>query len=140
MDDNRYQRIRKMAALWIKYLPIIAALACAGNSLTAYFGYNMEALGYLVTVLIYIGVFLLSYVLRFCFWHRCLIAYIMACEAINTFDYYVGIPISNKGMFVLHVALVGFVIILLVINHAEEVKRRKSDGFTGRRNSGSEKR
>ena len=105
MDENRYQRIRKLAALWIKYLPIIAALACASNSLSAYFGYDMEALGYLVTILIYIGVFLLSYVLRFCFWHRCLIAYIVTCEAINTFDYYVGIPISNKGMFVLHVAL-----------------------------------
>ncbi|MBO4498755.1 MAG: hypothetical protein J5732_00685 [Bacteroidaceae bacterium] len=131
MNEDRYQRIRKLAALWIKHLPIIAALACASNSLSAYFGYNMEALGYLVTMLIYIGVFLLSYVLRFCFWHRCLIAYIMACEAINTFDYYVGIPISNKGMFVLHVALVGFVIILLVIHHVKEVQRRKSDGPAG---------
>lgn len=127
MDENRYQRIRKLAALWIKYLPIIAALACAGNSLSAYFGYYMEASGYLVTILIYIGVFLLSYVLRFCFWHRCLIAYIFVCEAINTFDYYVGIPISNKGMFIIHVVLIGFVVLLLTYNHVKKIKRGRVD-------------
>lgn len=117
------KRINKLSVLWVKYLPIAAVLCCLINTMGSFAGFNFEAVGYIFQVLVFIGLLLLSYVLQFCAWHRCLIWYVVCNQLLNIFDYYVGIPVNDKGFFMLHIILIGITIITLTYLHVKETKR-----------------
>lgn len=121
------KRVNRYAVLWIKYLPIAAVVCCILNTMGSFFGFNFEAVGYLFNLLVFIGLILLSYVLQFCAWHRCLIWYVLGCQLLNAFDYYIGIPVSNKGFFMIHVLLIGITIIALTYHHVKKNQRGGAD-------------
>lgn len=121
------KRVNRYAVLWIKYLPLAAVASCVMNTMGSFAGYNFEALGYLFQIMVFAGLLLLSYALRFCAWHRCLIWYVLSCQALNAFDYYVGIPVSDKGFLMAHAVLAGIVIVMLAYHHVKKNKRGRAD-------------
>ncbi len=58
---------------------------------------------------------LLSYMLGFCIWHRLPLYYVCIIELIKAFDYYIGIPISNKWMLIIYLIIAGIFILVGII-------------------------
>lgn len=116
---------KKIILLLLKFVPCIGALCCAANSMLAYFGFNFEWLGYLMVVTFIVAWYALAKYFKFCSFFFMLLYYIITCEVINTVDYLIGIPISDKHMFVLHVALFGFYALLYTYLHVRDTRKIK---------------
>ena len=117
--------MKKMALLMLKSVPVIGALLCALNSTLAYFGIDLAWTGYLMRVLFLIAWFMLARFFGFCSFYYKLIGYIILAQTINSIDYLYGIPLSDKGMFILHCGLIGFMLLLFTYCHVRDTKRLK---------------
>lgn len=93
----------------IKVIPMIMSLICLINTILSYFYIDLEFLGYIgsASLLIIIFLYLSSYVFGFCAYHRMFIHYIMVNTVLNTYDYYIGIPLTNKGIFLVYMSITG---------------------------------
>lgn len=88
----------KVALLLIKVIPMLVALCYGANTLLAFFDVDLEAIGYACLLLFVILLYVLSYVFRFCSYHRMFIHYILIIDVTNIIDYYIGIPMPNARM------------------------------------------
>ena len=64
-----------------------------------------------------------SFVLKFCVYHRLPIYYILANDAVNTYDYFYGIEISDKGFLLLHIFLIWITILGIIWFYAKHHKK-----------------
>lgn len=115
----------KLALVALKLLPMIAALIYGCNSLLAYFDIHLEGLGYVVRVLFIITLLIFSKLFRFCFHHRVFLYYVLANDALNIVDFYWGIPVSNRGMFLIYVVLTCVALFLFLYGHQKHIKSVK---------------
>lgn len=102
MDNSINPRTYKIALLLIKTIPMLVALCYGANSLLAYFEIDLEIIGYIVLALFIVLLYILSYVFRFCAYHRMFIHYIVAIDALNIIDYYIGLPLGDLGVWILY--------------------------------------
>ena len=128
-ESLRSKRLYKIELLSLKVLPMLIALCYALNSLLSYFDIDLVFIGYVahVSILPLIFLYTSSYVFRFCEYHRMFLHYIVVNELINTYDYYIGIPISNRDFFILHIVLIWvtlFIILYLYVKHHKKPARK----------------
>lgn len=99
------------------------------------FGKKEVVLSYIggTSYLVLLSMLLTSYVFDFCSYHRVPLYYILVNNTLVLYDYYVGLPIDNKGMLDLNIVLIGGTIILMTILYCKEKRH-------GRFNENSEKR
>jgi len=116
---------RKRILLMLKAVPVVGALCCAADSMLAYFGFNLEWLGYILAITLLTAWYALARYFRFCSFYFVLLGYIITCQALNTIDYLYGIPVSDKQFFILHVALFGFYALLYTYLHVRDNKADK---------------
>ena len=70
-----------------------------------------------------------SYVFQFCEYHRMFLHYIVIDDLINIYDWYIGIPIDNRELFIVHLAIVGitlFIILYLYVKHHKKITSSSS--------------
>lgn len=131
VESLRSKRLYKIELLSLKVLPMLIALCYALNSLLSYFDIDLVFIGYVahVSILPLIFLYTSSYVFRFCEYHRMFLHYIVVNELINTYDYYIGIPISDRNFFILHIVLIWvtlFIILYLYVKHHKKPVRKDS--------------
>ena len=123
--ENLRKSNYKLHLFIVKVSPYILAVIYALNILLAYFYIETTWAGY-VGHLALIPAFSLisqSFVLKFCVYHRLPIYYILVNDALSSYDYFYGIPISGKGWFLLNVLLVWVTIFLIVCLYAKHHKK-----------------
>lgn len=103
--NNIEKRTYKITLLAIKCIPMLVALCYGLNTLLAFFTVHLDVLGYLVNLLFIVCFYLLSYVFRFCAYHRMFIHYALCINIINIYGYYIGIPLSDAVMFASYLVL-----------------------------------
>lgn len=111
--------------LWIiKIIPFVLALVCFTNTTLSYFGMDISFLSYLggISMFPLVFLYLSSYVFRFCLFHRLPLHYLSINLILNVIDDYIGIPVSNRGMYSLYLMVTFIFIILLVYEHIHERK------------------
>jgi hypothetical protein len=67
-----------------------------------------------------------SFVFKFCVYHRIPIYYIMLNDAINSYDYFYQIPVSDKNMFMINIiiaCLSMFLVLYFYVKHHKKVVR-----------------
>ena len=117
--------MKKVVLLLLKFVPVIGALCCAGNSLLSHFGYDLVWLGYVMQFTFLIAWYALAIYFKFCTFYKLLVLYVMVCEAINTIDYVFELPITEWGSFVMHCGIIGLFIIIFTIIHVRDTKKVK---------------
>ena len=117
--------MKHILLLLLKAVPIVGALCCALSSLTAYFGYELAWLGYVMRAVFMIAWIALAYYFRFCSFYFFLIYYIITCDTINIIDYLRPLPLTDWGCFVLHCAVIGLFVILFTYFHVRDTKKVK---------------
>ena len=114
----------KLELLILKSLPTLIALCYLLNTILSYFNIDfvlLSAIGGL-SLLPIIFILVSSFVFKFCIYHRLPIYYIIVSDIINYYDLYVGIPLSNRLLFIINMIIAGIFIILIAITKAKICK------------------
>lgn len=98
------------------------------NSILSYFNIDIILLSVIsgLSILIWLFLFISSFVFKFCIYHRLPLYYILISDIINYYDNIVGIPISNRSLFVLNIIIAGVFILLIVYFKFKQHESRTS--------------
>ena len=116
MVENLNKVLYILERYLIKTIPMILSGIALLNTVLSYFYIDVPLLSYIggVSILTLMFLYLSSYVFKFCTWHRMFIHYVALNWSLNIIDYYWGIPISNKGLFLLYLILTGIFLFLIL--------------------------
>ena len=117
----------KLEIKTIKVIPMLLALTAILNTLLSYFDIDAFILSYIggVSILPLLFLYLSSYAFRFCEYHRMFLHYITVNWVLNIVDYYYGIPVSDKALFILYTAITGIFLFLVLYLHQKALKKKK---------------
>ena len=120
IEKNLY----KLELIFIKILPLGIALCYLLNTILSYFGIDAVILSYIGGMSILPTAFILisSFVFKFCIYHRLPIYYIIVSDIFNYIDFYIGIPITTRDLFILNMLIAGIFIVLIVFTKAKICK------------------
>lgn len=110
----------KILLILLKYIPILISLIYVLNTFAAYVGIDIPAANNIagMSLLTWIFMYIATIVFNFCSYHRMFLYYILIVDIINITDYYIGIPISDFQLIMLHTIVTGislFIILFLYI-------------------------
>jgi hypothetical protein len=104
---------------FLKILPMVLAGLFLLNTVLSYFYIDWTILSYLASVGLIPWLFIMaaSYKLHFCEHHRMFLWYILANNILCWIDYEYTIPVSNKGLFLIHIIVAGLFLFLVLYFH-----------------------
>lgn len=126
MEENRNTlKLHKALLLLLKVIPMLLALTALLNTAFSYFDIESEYLSYIAAALVLAFLYLASFVFHFCSYHRMFLHYFVVNLLLNTWDYYWGIPVSDKGLFLLYMITFGVFLFLILYFHQKARKEGK---------------
>lgn len=114
MEANLSLKLVKIFRVYLKVLPIILAITSFANCFLAYLGFQFKIYAHMFFFLIISFIYVASYVLKFCEYHRISLHYIVIIYIINCYDYYIGIPINYIELFMMY-SMITFLAIIVGI-------------------------
>ena len=114
MEEKLSIKLVKIFRIYLKLLPIILAITSFANCFLAYLGFQFKIYAHIFFFLIISFIYVASYVLKFCEYHRISLHYIVLVYIINCYDYYIGIPINYIELFMMY-SMITFVAIIIGI-------------------------
>ena len=121
-EGLRSKLLYKLMLGALKIIPMLLALCAVLNMLFDFFGIDSRILSMLggVSFLPLMFLYLVSVVFRFCIYHRMFLHYILVNNILIYSDYWIGIPICNKHLFMLHIIIVGVFLFLILYFYRKE--------------------
>ena len=122
---NIDKRWYKVTLGLLKVIPILLAACDAINTLTCLLGYDLVVLSFIegVSFLTLAFLYLVSYVFRFCIYHRMFLHYVLVNNIISTLEFTVGLPVSFLGLCCIF--SINFCVFLFLILHFYRKERNK---------------
>lgn len=104
--------LNKIYLIYTKYIPHFIAFLYFGYTLLGFCGIDWNLMGCIfhVSLLIWIQMLFTSFRFKYCQVHRLPIYYIGTNELITSVDYYIGIPIKEFNLLVIHLLLIAILI------------------------------
>ena len=92
------KRYYKLTLQYLKVIPMLLAFCDLLNTALYLIGINAGFLSYIggVSFLTLAFLYLVSYVFKFCIYHRMFLHYIALNDIIGTIEYTIGIPVSDN--------------------------------------------
>lgn len=120
------RKLYKSVIVAIRIIPMLLAAVAVLNTVLSYFGIDAPILSYIGGISLFPLVFLYlsSYAFRFCEYHRMFLHYVAANWILNIYDYYIGISVSEKELFMLYAILTCIFLFLILYYH----QKCKKDG------------
>lgn len=118
----------KFELLIIKVIPFIIMSLYVANSIFSYFNIDAPILAITggLSILTWLFLYVSSFVFKFCIYHRIPLYYILISDILAYYDNIIGIPVSNKELFVLNISIVGVFILLIVFFKFKQHESRTS--------------
>lgn len=119
----------KLVKILVKYVPFLIGFMYFIQSVLFCFGIAIPWLTiiYRFSILSFFCMLAMSVLLKFCIWHRLPLYYGISIDVINTIDYYLIIPISNKLMLIVYLIITGiFILVGMYLKEKNNVKNRVS--------------
>lgn len=100
MNKSLDKYLHKSLIYFVKIIPLIIALSYIIDDILMYIGIDSVFINYFsgVSFLTLIFLYLTSYALKFCPYHRIPLHYIVLCNIISIYDYYIGFPIKDVNL------------------------------------------
>ena len=116
------KRLYKITIGALKVIPMLLALCSAVGCLLDLFGLSGAVLSYIggMSILPLLFLYLVSYVFKFCIYHRLFLHYITVTLILNTIDLYVGLPLSSRSLLAVHCSLIGGFLFLILYFYKQE--------------------
>lgn len=131
MEERKQQSVNKSLYIielkLLKILPYLAASIYLLNTILTYIGIDCVIFNILAghSMLSLLFMLVSSFVFKFCIYHRIPLYYMCMCSCINLYDWYIGIPINNKELLILHLiisSIAMFVILYLYLKSRSNEK------------------
>jgi uncharacterized integral membrane protein len=124
-ESLRSKTLYKIELYLLKVIPITLALIHLLNTILSYFNIDLILFSYLggVSLLPLIFLYISSYVFKFCEYHRMFLHYIVVNNSITLYDYYIGIPIKDLSLLILHLILAGIFLFIILYCHVRHNKK-----------------
>lgn len=121
----RDKTLYKLELYLLKVIPMLLALIAFLNTVLSYFDIDLVIWSYIgsVSLLPLIFLYMSSYVFRFCEYHRMFLHYVIVTNVLNVYDYYVGIPISDRELLVLHMIITGISLFIILYLYVKSTKK-----------------
>lgn len=118
--------LHKVLIIFIKIIPMVLALLAVLNTTLSYFYIDLPILSYIggVSVLSLTFFYISSYVFKFCVYHRMFLHYITLNWLLNIIDYYWGIPVSDKSLFLLYMIITGVFLFIILYLYLKARKKK----------------
>ena len=128
-EESLNKTLYKIELYLIKVIPMLLAGITLLNTILSYIGLDTPILSYIggVSFLTLGFLYLTSYVFKFCSWHRMFLHYTLVINVLNTYDYYIGIPVSDYSLFRIHVVITGVCLLLTAYLKFKHNGRIKED-------------
>ena len=124
-ESLKSKSLYKLLLIMLKYIPMLIALFYVINTATAYIGIDIPVLSNIagMSLLTWVFMYLSAIVYKFCLYHRMFLYYILATDIINIIDYYVGIPITNFELLMLHSVITGISLFIILYVYVKNHKK-----------------
>ena len=107
----------KISLYLLEKIPMVTAVLYLADTILSYFTTKANniispicGMSFLPILFFYIA----SYTFGFCKWHRMFIHYIVVNEILNWYDYYIGIPINDLSLLMIHLIIAGIFLFLII--------------------------
>lgn len=119
LEKDKY----KLFLLVIKVIPMLMAFIFFLNTFLSYYGIEVKAFNYIANIgfLPIIVFYALSYLLRFCEYHRIFLHYILIVNCLSLYDEYYRIPVDDFTMFKIYNLIM--IISLFLILYFKKIRR-----------------
>ena len=109
----------KIELYLIKVIPMIISFVYLLNTALSYYDIDVPLFSYIggMSILPLLFLYVSSYVFKFCMYHRLFLHYISINWLLDIVDYYWGIPLSDKSMFLLYMIITGLFLLLILYFH-----------------------
>lgn len=123
MEVNSTKNLVKKFVLATKILPMVIAAIHFTNILISYLYGNDIPLNYIggVSLLSVLYLYFASYVFKLCEYYRMFLHYIVICNVINIYDYYIGLPINDIEYFMILIILT--IIMMFIVIYLKFFKK-----------------
>lgn len=98
----------------LKLIPIVLAILQVLNTIIAYFGIHIKAFAHCFVFCLIGFIYIASYLLKFCEYHRMFLHYIVIIYIINCIDYYIGIPFNDYNLFIMY-SIITIIALFLIL-------------------------
>lgn len=125
MVERPNVKLYKVELYLLKIIPIVLACIHLANTVLSYYGIDIILFSYIgsVSLIPLIFLYISSYVFKFCEYHRMFLHYIVVNNAINIYDYYVGISITAKELLAIHLIIAGICLIIILYLYVKTNKK-----------------
>lgn len=122
--EVKSKTLYKVELILIKFIPFILALICFLNTVFSYFGIDLEVLAYVggASLLTLFFLYVSSYLFKFCTYHRLPLHYVVVNDILNTYDYYVGIPLDDRNLLILYLVITFIFLMLITYSYVKSNK------------------
>lgn len=129
MEERLQNSLYKIELHWIKIIPIVIAVLSFSDTVLSYLGYEGNSISYIIALLVWLFLYLSSFVFKFCRWHRMFLYYILVEGIINWYDYEFIIPLSLRPMIAIQLCLaVIFISIGLYFHRHDKLPCKRNSG------------
>lgn len=128
-EEKSSYKLHKSMLLLLKVIPMLLAASALLNTMLSYFYIDWPILSYIggVSIFSLVFLYLASYAFKFCVCHRMFLHYVTLNWVVNIIDYYWGIPVSNKEMFLFYMIMTGVFLFLILYLYLRDKKKTKAD-------------
>lgn len=125
----RSKNLYKIELYLLKIMPMLLAAIYLINTVLSYYDIVAPVLSYIggMSFIPLVFMYISSYVFRFCSYHRMFLHYIVVNDLISIVDYYWELPISDWGLFVLHMSIAGISLLIILYLYVK-VHRKDAKG------------
>ena len=92
------------------------------NTVLSYLGIDLEVLSHLcgISLTSLIFFYSTSIAFGFCIYHRVFIHYLAINWILNLYDYYIGIPINDRNLFLMYIIITGIFLFIILYGHCKQ--------------------
>lgn len=102
MADLLNKRLLFVFRIYLKIIPVLIGIIIFANTVLSYFECYPKILNYLIVALLFAFIYMASYLLKFCEYHRVFLHYAVVIYILTVIDLYVAIPLSDYNLMILY--------------------------------------
>lgn len=126
-EEVSRKRLHKVTIGSLKIIPMLLAAITLLNQVLSFFYIDWEILSYIggISLLPMAFLYLASYCFKFCSYHRMFLHYIVVCNILTAYDYYIGIPVSGVALLLINLSIAGVFLFITLYLHQKHVRSYK---------------
>ena len=105
METKLSLKLVKLFRIYLKLIPMILAIFYFVNTIISYFGIQIKLIAHIFVALCISFIYLASYVLRFCEYHRMFLHYVVFNDIFTWIDFTYGFPFDNRELIAIHISI-----------------------------------